>query len=400
MISRIMILNRSMPVNGIEALRLPAATLPPGAEELREEVRSFLRAERDTGGFVPTCDAWLSGFSPELSARLGERGWIGMCWPRRYGGGERSALERFVVTEELLAAGAPVAAHWVADRQSGPALLRYGSEELRARLLPAIARGQCFFAIGMSEPDSGSDLASVRTTATPVDGGWRLEGTKVWTSHAHHCHYMILLARTSPRSDDDRHGGLSQFVVDLGDSAVSVNPIRLLDGGHHFNEVVLDGVVVPGSMLLGQVGAGWAQVTTELAFERSGPERFLSTLPMVIEMLRAAGESPGARAAPIVGRLVAELWTLRQLSLRVAGALERGEVPDVAAAIVKDLGTRFENETIAMVREAVAVEPSLVSSDPLAKAMAQAVLHAPGFTLRGGTNEILRGIVARGLGLR
>jgi alkylation response protein AidB-like acyl-CoA dehydrogenase len=294
-----------------------------------------------------------------------------------------------------------VAAHWIADRQSGPNLLRYGTEEQRRTILPRIAAGECFFVIGMSEPDSGSDLASIRTRATRNgDGDWVVDGAKVWTSNAHHSHYAITLVRTSPADPADRHAGLSQLLVDLSLPGITVNPIRILDGGHHFNEVVFDGVVVPGDMLLGEEGAGWHQVTAELAFERSGPERFLSTYPLVAEFARRAVEAGDPAQLATLGRLSARLLALRQLSLRIAAALDRGELPDIPAALVKDVGTTFEGDVADEVRSVVEVVPSLDSTDPLARALAEAQLHAPGYTLRGGTNEILKGIVARGLGLR
>jgi alkylation response protein AidB-like acyl-CoA dehydrogenase len=310
-------------------------------------------------------------------------------------------MERYAVTEELLAAGAPVAAHWIADRQSGPNLLRYGTEEQRREILPRIAAGECFFVIGMSEPDSGSDLASIRTRATRNgDGDWVVNGAKVWTSNAHHSHYAITLVRTSPADPAHRHAGLSQLLVDLSLPGITINPIRILDGGHHFNEVVFEDVVVPGDMLLGEEGNGWHQVTAELAFERSGPERFLSTYPLIAEFGRRAAETGDPAQLATLGRLSARLLALRQLSLRIAAALDRGELPDVAAALVKDVGTTFEADVIDEVRRVVEVQPSLDSADPLARALAEAQLHQPGFTLRGGTNEILKGIVARGLGLR
>jgi alkylation response protein AidB-like acyl-CoA dehydrogenase len=371
------------------ALALPATRLPESAEALRAEVRQFL-AEQD---FVPGVDTWLSSFDAEFTRRLAERGWLGMTWPKRYGGHERSALERFVVIEELLAAGAPVAAHWVADRQSGPSILRFGTEGQRQKLVPAIARGECYFAIGMSEPDSGSDLASVRTKATRDGDGWRLDGTKVWTSGAHHCHYMITLCRTGP----DRHGGLTQFVVDLKAPGVQIRPIELLTGEHHFNEVVLDNVYVPGDQLLGTEGDGWKQVTSELANERSGPERILSTAQLLVELARYAETARDTRTLATLGGLFAQLWSIRQLSLRVAGALDRGASVEVEAALVKDLGTRFEQEVVDAVRLVLAGN---VDPDSRAAALlTHAVLHSPGFTLRGGTTEILGVIVARGLGL-
>ncbi|SNR64704.1 acyl-CoA dehydrogenase family protein [Actinomadura mexicana] len=371
---------------------LTPGTLPPGAAALRARVREFL-AETP---FTARCDSWLTGADPAFSRLLGERGWLGMTLPERYGGHGRSPLERFVVVEELLAAGAPVGAHWIADRQTGPSILAHGTEEQKRRFLPAIARGECFFAIGMSEPDSGSDLASVRTRAERDGGGWRLHGAKVWTSGAHLAHALLVLARSAPRSQD-RHAGLSQFIVPLPDDRVTIRPIRGLSGEHHFNEVVLDGVLVPDALVLGRAGDGWRQVTAELAYERSGPERLLSTF-MLIRLLHGRAEGPAARRA--LGGLTARLWALRQASLGVAGALARGETPDLAAALVKDLGTRFEREVIEAAREHAGVEPDPGSPDPLARALAESVVQAPGFTLRGGTNEILRGIVARGLGVR
>jgi hypothetical protein len=276
---------------------LTLAPAPPSqaAEEVRAQVRKFLAEELAAGTFTTHVDTWLSGVDPEFSRKLGERGWLGMTWPKQYGGHERSAMERYAVTEELLAAGAPVAAHWIADRQSGPNLLRYGTEAQRREILPRIAAGECYFVIGMSEPDSGSDLASIRTRAARNgDGDWVVNGAKVWTSNAHFSHYGIVLVRTSPADPANRHAGLSQLLVDLSLPGITINPIRILDGGHHFNEVVFEDVVVPGDMLLGEEGAGWHQVTAELAFERSGPERFLSTYPLLAEFAGAPA-TPGTR---------------------------------------------------------------------------------------------------------
>jgi alkylation response protein AidB-like acyl-CoA dehydrogenase len=382
-------------------LTLAPAPRSEAAERVRAEVREFLAAELAAGTFETHVDTWLSGVDPAFSKKLGERGWLGMTWPARYGGHERSAMERYAVTEELLAAGAPVAAHWIADRQSGPNLLTFGTEEQRAAILPRIAAGECFFVIGMSEPDSGSDLASIRTRAVRnSDGDFVVDGAKVWTSNAHASHYAITLVRTTPVDPANRHAGMSQLLVDLSLPGITVNPIRILDGGHHFNEVVFDGVVVPGDMLLGTEGNGWHQVTAELAFERSGPERFLSTYPLLAEFGRRAAASGDLAQLATLGRLSARLLALRQLSLRIAAALDRGELPDIPAALVKDVGTTFEGDVIDEIRRVVDVVPSLDSADPLGRALAEAQLHQPGYTLRGGTNEILRGIVARGLGLR
>ena len=373
-------------------------TLPAAAATLRDEVRAFLAESLASYGPAARARSWM-GYDAGFSRRLGARGWIGMTWPRRYGGHERSALERWVVLEELLAAGAPVAAHWIADRQSGPLVLRYGTEAQRARLLPAIARGECYFCIGMSEPDAGSDLASIRTRAVRVDGGFCVNGTKLWTSNAHHCHYMITLVRTSV-VEGKKHAGLSQLLVDLSAPGVAVRPIRTLTGEAHFNEVVFTDAFVPDDMLVGAEGAGWQQVTAELALERSGPERYLSSMQLLLELLHAIGPAPDARAAVAIGRLVAHLATLRQMSIAVAGMLEAGADPALEAAVVKDLGTAFEQELPRVARALVDAPLLPARATDFQEVLSYVALTAPSFSLRGGTREILRGIIARGLGLR
>ncbi|WP_106400567.1 acyl-CoA dehydrogenase family protein [Actinocorallia populi] len=380
------------------ALTLRAVERPPAAlDGLRLEVREFLEHELAAGGFTPEADAWMSGIDVAFSRRLAGRGWVGMTIPAEYGGHGRSALERYVVTEELLAYGAPVAAHWIADRQMAPGILRNGTEEHKRRYLPGIARAEQFIAIGMSEPDSGSDLASVRTRAVETQDGWRITGTKVWTSAAHIATAIVVLARTD--DGGDRHAGLSQFIVDLPHPAVTISPIITIDGAHHFNEVVFDDALVPCTALLGERGEGWRQVTAELGNERSGPERFLSVMPL-LRAWTATGcftEDPLARAE--LGRLVTRLAVLRQMSLAVAGRLAAGENPALEAALVKDLGTGFEGEMVEVIRRHVDPESGGVHED-LAAMLTKAVLHVPAFTLRGGTNEVLRSIVAKGLSRR
>ncbi|MFK0292709.1 acyl-CoA dehydrogenase family protein [Streptomyces sp. NPDC090442] len=376
-----------------------AVTLPPEARKLRQEVRDFLAEERAAGTILGRPDSWLTGWDPAFTRRLAERGWVGMALPQEYGGGGRGNLERYVVIEELLAAGAPVSAHWVADRQAGPSILRHGTEQQRKFYLPRIAAGACFFSIGMSEQTSGSDLASVRTRAERTAGGWRLTGTKMWTGGAHINDHAIVLARTE--DSEDRHAGLSQFIVDLRAPHIRVEPIRLLTGEHTFNYFHLEGVEVGEDALLGRPGDGWRQVTGELALERSGPERFLSTLPLLtalVGQLQRAACSPEQHGR--VGRLTARLASIRQLSLGVAAALEAGRPADVQAALVKDLGTRFEGELVGEVREILPVAARFdATRGTYPELLATAILHSPGYTLRGGTNEILRGIITRGLEL-
>lgn len=378
------------------AFRFP----PPPAldlDGLRKEVREFLAVELAGRRPRDRARTW-TGFDAAFSRKLGERGWIAMTWPKRYGGHERSAFERYVVLEELLAAGAPVAAHWIADRQSGPLLMRAGTEQQRQAILPRIAAGECYFCIGMSEPDVGSDLASVRTRAVPVEGGFRVTGTKLWTTYGHKSHYMILFCRTG--TQEERQAGTSQFLVDLTLPGITVRPITDLSGESHFNEVTFDDALLPADALIGPLGGGWEQVMSELAFERSGPERFLSSFVVLVELIRALGANPSERAVLATGRLVAHLVTLRRMSRSVAGLLECGENPALQAAVVKDLGAVLEQDMPEIVRTLTATEPDLGAADDLASTLAHLTLHAPSFSLRGGTREVLRGIIARGLGLR
>jgi len=375
--------------------------LPAPAQKLREEVRAFLKEEVDAGRIRPHLGH--TEFNAEFTRKVAARGWIGMTWPQRYGGQERSYLERFVVTEEMLAVAAPCAAHWFGDRQTGPSLLRHGSEKLKEQFLPAIARGECYFALGMSEPGAGSDLAAVRTRADKVPGGWRVTGQKVWTSWAHKAHAFFVLCRTSPETGS-RHEGLSQLVVMLDAPGVTVRPVRFMNGHHHFNEVFLDNVFVPDDMVVGEVGAGWKQVTSELALERSGPERYMTTYPLLTELVRRLGRSDDPRARETVGRLAGRFWALRRMSLAIAKTLDPAAAASHAgadlateAALVKDMGTFYEREIVEGARLLCEIEPTPEAADTFERWLAETLVCAPVATIRGGTTQVLRTLIARRL---
>jgi hypothetical protein len=380
----------------MERFEFPRATFPTGHDQLRHQVRAFLEQELRARRARDRALSW-NGFDADFSRKVASRGWIGMTWPKLYGGHERSALERYTVIEEMLAAGAPVAAHWMADRQSGPLLLKFGTELQKLEFLPRIARGTCYFCIGMSEANSGSDLAAARTRALPIDGGYLVNGTKLWTTYAHKAHYMILFCRTS---EGHRQEGTSQLLVDLKSPGISIRPVLDMSGAHHFNEVSFVDVFVPASGLIGVEGHGWSQVMGELAFERSGPERFLSTVPLMVELVHKLRDTESDQALVGIGRLMANLGVLRRLSQSVAGMLESGKSPALQACIVKDLGALFEQEIPEVARLLVEAEPSLTDECEYSAALATSIMAAPSFSLRGGTREILRGIIARGLGLR
>lgn len=375
-----------------------SVALPKVAEIERLEIREFLQREIAEKRFEPHRCSW-SSFDAGFSQRLGAAGFIGVTWPEQYGGRGASTLTRFAITEELLAAGAPCGAHWAADRQSGPQLLKYGSDAAKTKILPQLAAGTSFFGIGMSEPNSGSDLASVKTKAVKVDGGYAITGQKIWTSNAHRVDYLIVLARTGDRGES-RHEGLTQFVVDMTSDGISPRAIHDLAGNHEFNEVFFDDCFVPDDMIVGEVGEGWNLVTGELAFERSGPDRFLSDYQLFRELVDQVGPTPDRGASIEIGAMVSRLASLRKMSASIAGMLDQGAQPAVQAAMVKELGTAFERSVPEIARKLVPVEPSQIAQDDFAEAMADTVLRAPSFTLRGGTREILKSMIARGLGLR
>jgi acyl-CoA dehydrogenase len=356
--------------------------------ELRSQVRDLVTQWRDAQRFAPTCDSWLRSYDPAFTRELANRGLIGMTWPRRYGGGEYSNVDRLAVTEELLRAGAPVSAHWIADRQIGPAILRHGSEHLRDSILPGITRGEYLFCLGLSEPEAGSDLAAVRTSAERVDGGWLITGRKMWTSGAHHATHCYVLARTEKA--DRKHIGLSEFVVDMTTPGIDVTPIVDMAGDHHFNETVFDRVFVPESNLIGVEGQGWRQVVEQLSFERGGPERVLSTYPLLTQMLERPDRIRELGLKREIGVLVARLATLRRLCWDLARRMDNRESTVVEAATLKMLGNAFERDVIMVARDILG-GPSSSPQNPYG----QALLASPGFSLRGGAADVLLSIIAK-----
>jgi Acyl-CoA dehydrogenase, N-terminal domain/Acyl-CoA dehydrogenase, middle domain len=379
----------------VQAFSIYPFEVPGDPQALRSEVRAFLAAHQPTDNPVLRANCW-SVSNQAFSRALGQAGFVGMVWPQRFGGHERHPLERYIVLEELLAAGAPVGAHWIADRQTGPLLLRYGTEAQQERYLPGMARGETYACIGLSEPGAGSDLAGIRSSARHAADGWRINGQKVWTSGAHHAHAILALLRSEEGSE--RNAGLSQFLIDLDTPGITIRPIIDMAGNHDFNEVFFDDVLVPHNALVGKRGNGWAQVTAELALERSGPERYLSSHALLVALIDATGTNPPEPLRGVIGQFTAELWTLRQMSRSVAAKLAGGEDPVVEAAMVKDLGNSFEQDLPRRIQAVVDCDEA--RDDVLAKLLRALLISSPSFSLRGGTREILRGMIARGLGLR
>ncbi len=379
---------------------LTLAEIPPEDEAIRPVVRDLIARTVAHRPMIERARSWM-GVDAEFSRAMGAAGLLGLTLPADYGGRGHGPFARYVVVEELLAAGAPVGLHWIADRQSALVILNYGTEAQRQFYLPKICRGEMYFCIGMSEPGAGSDLAAVRTRAERTATGWRLNGSKLWTTNAHLCDYAIALVRTSGTSDD-RHAGLSQLIVDLRAPGVTIRQIADVNGDEDFNEVFFDDVDLPADALLGNEGQGWAQCTAELAFERSGPERIWSSAVLLdawIAHLGVLGASSDARLA-LVGSLTAQLAALRALSVAVTGRLAAGEQPVVEASLMKDLGTRFEQSVPTLIADDLASHPEEAVAPALLAVLHHVTNIAPSFSLRGGTREVLLGIIARGLGLR
>lgn len=373
----------------------------PELAELRSAIREFLVADREKFGWEPAIDSWLARWDGEFSARLADAGFVGLTIPTEYGGHGLGHLHRYVVTEELLAHGAPVAAHWFADRQFAPSLLSYGSDEQRKEFLPVIAKGRLHAAIGMSEHDAGSDRrgqdarrAGRRRLVAERHQGVDQRRTSRATDRRAGPHQPAR-SRTSPRR-------VQPVLRGAGLPGITIDPIVQMGGEHHFNEVTFDDVFVPDTDVLGSIGDGWRQVTSELGFERSGPERILSTVTLVCDAIRALPDDADDGTAAAVGDLVARMISLRQLSISVARALAAGEDAATSAALVKDLGTRFEQDSVELVADLLdRVDDGRTPEARRLRALLDtARLHSPLFTLRGGTNEVLRGVVARGLGVR
>lgn len=356
--------------------------------EMRGRARNVIATWFEDPTHHPVADAWLRGFEPEFSKRLSREGLIGLSWPTEYGGSGRSNLDRLAVTEELLRAGAPSAAHWSSERQIGPALLRLGTPEAKDELLPKIISIDAIFCLGMSEAGAGSDLAAVETTARRVDGGWVINGTKMWTGHAHRATHAYVLARTSAESR--KHRGLSEFLVDMDPASVTVTPIINMLGEHRFNKVEFRDAFVPDYRLLGEEGNGWRQVVEQLSFERGGSERYLSSYILFSELLRRAAAVESDSLDHLIGGLTQRLTVLRQLGHDVARSLDSGGAPVKEAAALKLLGNQFEVDVIEALRRCPEPEDSFRYSD-----FAASLQSSPGFELRGGAVEVLLSIIAR-----
>ena len=378
-------------------------------ELFRHEVRDFLEREISNGTFQPMCDGWIQGYSPEFTKKVAARGWIGLTWPKEYGGQGRSDIDRLILTEEMLRCGAPAACHWFSDRQIGRSIIAYGTEEQKQELLPPILRGEAYIGLGMSEPEAGSDLASLQTRAVEDGDDYVIDGQKMWTSCAHFMTHVYLVARTDP--DAPKHRGISEFVMDANLPGITIKPTIDITGSEAWGEVFYDGVRVPKKYLIGQKNRGFYQILNQLDYERAGLERLMGNYPLFEALIQFTKETK-RNGVPLcedtlirhkLAQLQIEFEVGRLLTYRVVLVMEEGRAPNVEAAMAKAYCTTFEQRLASVATEILGLYGQLLAESKFAPILGMAphsYLGSKGYSLQAGTTEVLRNIVAtRGLAL-
>ncbi|MEE8414567.1 MAG: acyl-CoA dehydrogenase family protein [Dehalococcoidales bacterium] len=383
----------------------------PEQEKFRQEIRDFLEGEIKQGTFQPACDAWIQGYSPEFTKKVAQKGWIGLTWPEEYGGQGCSHIDRLILTEEMLRYGAPAACHWFADRQIGGGILRYGSEEQKKEILPRILAGEAYVGLGLSEPEAGSDLASLQTKATEDGDDYILDGQKMWTSCGVFMNYLYLVARTDPNPETPKHRGISEFIFKTDLPGITITPTVDITGSTAWAEVFFDGLRIPGTSMIGEKNRGFYQVVNQLDYERAGLERLMGNYPLFDAIIQFVKETerngkPLARQTLIrqkLAQLEVEFEIGRLLTYRVVMVMEEGRAPNVEAAMAKAYSTAFEQKLAGIATEILGLYGQMMAESKWAPIFGMAphsFLGSTGYSLQAGTSEVLRNIIAtRGLGL-
>ena len=362
----------------------------PEQTALRDQARTV--AAEAVARYGRHNDSWINGFSKGFAREMAEHGWIGMTWPVEFGGGGQPAINRLIVGEELIAAGAPIAAMWFADRQMGPTLLQFGTQAQQRQHLPAILDGTSAWSIGMSEPDAGSDVASIRTRAVLDGDTFVINGQKIWNSGAAQADWIYLIARTDP--DAKPHAGLSELIVDMRSPGITIVPIKDMTGSDHFCEVFFEDVRVPAENLVGQLNGSFQQVMRQMEHERGGIDRLLSNRKLYVDVLAVADTTdPRLRqeiAAIETGYRIGRLMVLREVL---------GQAPQQFSAATKTFCTELEQRIATFGSRALGSQ-GMLAEPGLPGRVSRGAAYAPAYTIMGGTSEILRNILGeRVLGL-
>ena len=357
----------------------------PEQEQLRLKARAVATSAVERYGRHN--DSWINGYSKEFAKEMASHGWIGMTWPTEFGGGGRPAIERLIVGEELIAAGAPVAAMWFGDRQMGPTLITYGRPDQQAEFLPQILSGESTWCIGMSEPNAGSDLAGLTTPATRDGDDWVINGQKIWTSFGEVADYCYLICRTT--TEGPPHAGISEIIVPMNTPGIDVRPIKDMTTNRHFCEVFFTDVRVPAINLVGTEGAAFKQTMRQLEHERGGIDRLVSNHALYLMARERADTTDGLVRQEIaaleiaypIGRILVVRETLRQ-------------APAGFSAATKCFCTEHETRVADFVSRVLGPEATLWNQ------VTQGLSYAPGYTIMGGTSNVMRNILGeRVLGL-
>ncbi|MBI2764789.1 MAG: acyl-CoA dehydrogenase family protein [Chloroflexi bacterium] len=366
-------------------------------QQFRGEVRGFLAEEVGPG-------RGNGGVDQAFSKKLAARGWIGIAWPKEYGGRGLGPVEQMIYTEEMILANAPRGYHFTAERQVGPSLIRHGTEAQKREWVPRIMSADVSFALGLSEPGAGSDLAAASTRAERNGDEYVVTGQKIWTSNAHLSDAIWLVVRTDQAAP--KHRGISCLMVDLDSPGITIRPLFDLTGGHHFNEVFFDEVHVPVDRRVGEENAGWYILAEHLDFERSGIERlvdlefvFSELMALAREKAKAGTLSPALRHQ--LAELALELEVGRLLCYRVSWLQASGKVPTAEASTAKIFGTEWSQRMTGVAMKTLGLEGAgALAGAVRPELVMHAYLNAVSRTIAGGTSEIQRNIIAtRGLGL-
>jgi alkylation response protein AidB-like acyl-CoA dehydrogenase len=360
-------------------------SMRPEWETLRARARSVAAAGVAAHGRFH--DSWINGYSKEFARVLAAEGWIGMTWPTSVGGGGRPGIERIIMAEEMISAGAPIAASWVADRQMGPSIYTYGTPDQQAEFLPGILSGEATWCIGMSEPDAGSDLAALKTSAVRDGHDFIVNGQKIWTSMAADAEYCYLICRTD--ASGPPHKGVSELIVPMDLPGIEVRQIEDMVTNDHFCEVFFTDVRVPAENLVGVEGDAFRQTMVQLAHERGGVDRLVSNRPLYDLALEHAD-----RSDPLVRQEIAAIETGYRLGRLMVYRGVLGQAPADFSAGTKAFCTEHEQRVANFAARVLGPEATVGDELP------HAVVYHPAYTIQGGTSTIMRNILGeRMLGL-
>jgi 3-oxocholest-4-en-26-oyl-CoA dehydrogenase alpha subunit len=388
-------------------------TLTKDQERFRQEVVEFLEREIAAKTFDREEYGMAGGANREFSRKMAEKKWIGLTWPKEYGGSGRGYVEKMILSEELIRHRAPVGYHFAVDRQIGPAIIKFGSVWQKEHFLPRFvnARDGILFCLLFSEPDAGSDLAAIKTTAVLDGDCYVINGQKVWTSGAQHADYGWMLAKTSQDPSLPAYAACSELIVDMKTPGITIRPIMNMVGECHFNEVFFDNVKIHQKFLVGKENEGFKQIMAQVDFERAGIERLMQNYSVYERLKSHVKENLSYEQDPgfvqwvkdAFARIEIEFNVGRLLCYYTAWMIDQGKKPSSQAALCKAFCNQYEQRLNDVATRVLGPASLIAGENPYAEwngITAVSYLWGPSYTLQGGSVEVLKNIVAqRGLGL-